>query len=49
MVSSVIKTSFGISNSFTSVQLDTFLKPQALGTFFTIIGVLLVKIVLLAI
>jgi 1,4-dihydroxy-2-naphthoate octaprenyltransferase len=45
----MIKTCFGISKSFTSVQLDTFLKPQALGTFFTIMGVLLLKTFLSAI
>ncbi len=40
----MLKTSVGISKSFTSEDLDKYLKPQAVGTFICIMGVILVKI-----
>ena len=40
----MVKTSIGIGKSYTTDQLDHYLKPQALATFFCISGVLLLKL-----
>ena len=40
----MVKTSIGIRRSYTADQLDSYLKPQAMATFFCISGVLLLRL-----